>query len=79
MGEETDYGSHKGNKVACFRRRTGSSKASIEDALRNAISRASKTVPNMRWVQVVETRGFIEEGKVFYWQVTMKIGAALEG
>ena len=58
---------------------TGSSKTSPEDAVRNAVSKASKTVPNMRWFQVVETRGFIEEGEVSYWQVTIKIGATMEG
>ena len=57
---------------------TGSSKTSVEDAVRNAISKASKTVPNMRWFQVVETRGYIEENNVSYWQVTIKIGSTLE-
>jgi hypothetical protein len=57
---------------------TGSSKRSIEDAIQNAIARASSTVPNMRWFEVVETRGYIEGGKVSYWQVTIKIGSTLE-
>jgi len=57
---------------------TGSSKKSIEDAIQNAIARASRTVPNMRWFEVVETRGYIEGGKVSYWQVTIKIGSTLE-
>ena len=57
---------------------TGSSKTSVEDAVRNAISKASKTVPNMRWFRVVETRGYIEEGNVSHWQVTIKIGSTLE-
>ncbi|MFB0520057.1 MAG: dodecin [Desulfatiglandales bacterium] len=56
---------------------TGSSKKSIEDAIQNAIARASKTVPNMRWFEVVESRGYIEEGMVSYWQVTIKIGSTL--
>lgn len=58
---------------------TGSSKASLEDAIRNAIARASKAIPNMRWFEVVDTRGHIEDGKVSYWQVTTKIGSTLEG
>jgi len=57
---------------------TGSSKTSMEDAIGNAIAKASKTVPNMRWFQVVETRGYIEAGTVSYWQVTIKIGSTLE-
>jgi hypothetical protein len=57
---------------------TGSSKTSIEEATQNAIVKAAKTVRNMRWFQVIETRGYIDEGKVAYWQVTLKIGFALE-
>jgi dodecin len=57
---------------------TGSSKKGIEQAAENAISRAAKTVRNMRWFQVTETRGYIEKGKVAYWQVTLKIGFTLD-
>ncbi len=57
---------------------TGSSKKSIEDAVQNALARASKTVRNMRWFEVMGTRGYIENGKLAYWQVTMKIGFTLE-
>ena len=56
----------------------GSSPNSIEEAVNNAVSRASKTLRNMRWMQVVETRGHIENGKVAHWQVTVKIGFTLE-
>ena len=58
---------------------TGTSTKSCDDAVQNAISRASKTVRNMRWFQVTETRGAIEEGKVSEWQVTVKCGFRLEG
>ena len=58
---------------------TGSSTESIEDAVRNAITRASATVRNMRWFEVVETRGHIDDGKVAHWQVTLKVGFTLEG
>ena len=58
---------------------TGSSKKSVEDAIERAVARASKTVRNMRWLQVMETRGYIEKDKVAYWQVTVKIGFTLEG
>ena len=57
---------------------TGSSKNSIEEAVQNAISRASKTVRNMRWFTIVETRGHLDEGKVSYWQVTIKVGFTIE-
>lgn len=58
---------------------TGSSKKGIEDAVQNAIALASKTLRNMRWLEVVSTRGYIEKGKLAYWQVTLKIGFTLEG
>jgi len=57
---------------------TGSSGSSIEDAIRNAIERASKTMKNMRWFQVTDTRGHIEDGNLAHWQVTVKIGFTLE-
>lgn len=57
---------------------TGSSENSIEEAIRNAVSRASQTLRNMRWFEVTETRGYIEEGEIAYWQVTVKIGFTLE-
>jgi flavin-binding protein dodecin len=57
---------------------TGSSTNSIEEAVQNALARASKTVRNMRWFEIVETRGHIENGRVAHWQVTMKIGFTLE-
>ena len=57
---------------------TGSSTTGSDDAIRNAIERASKTVNNIRWFQVIETRGHVEGGKVAYWQVTLKAGFTLE-
>ena len=57
---------------------TGSSRSSIEDAVENAIASAAKTVKNMRWFEVVETRGYIENDKVAYWQVTIKVGFTAE-
>jgi flavin-binding protein dodecin len=57
---------------------TGSSKTSIEEAIQNAITKASQTLRNVHWFQVVETRGYIENGKVSYWQVTIKLGFRLE-
>ena len=58
---------------------TGTSTASIEDAVDKAIKRAHKTIKNLRWFQVIETRGCIEKGKVDHWQVTIKIGFTVEG
>jgi hypothetical protein len=57
---------------------TGSSPTSIEDAVNQAVSRAAKTLRNLRWFQVVETRGHLENGKVAHWQVTIKIGFTLD-
>jgi flavin-binding protein dodecin len=57
---------------------TGTSTQSIEDAVGNAVARANDTVDNMRWLQVMETRGHIDKGKVTHWQVTIKIGFTLK-
>lgn len=57
---------------------TGSSKASMEDAIKNAIAKASKSLRGMHWFEVTGTRGFLEEGKIAYWQVTVKVGFTLE-
>jgi len=56
----------------------GSSTVSIEDAIQNAVNRAAKTVRNMRWFQVLETRGHIDNGQVAHYQVTLKIGFTLD-
>lgn len=56
----------------------GTSTTSIEDAVHNAINRASQTLRNLRWFEVVETRGHIEDGKVQHWQVTVKVGFTLD-
>lgn len=58
---------------------TGSSATSSDDAVRCAIERASRTIREIRWFQVTETRGHVEDGKVAYWQVTLKVGFTLEG
>jgi len=57
---------------------TGTSSDSQDDAVRNAIARAAKTVHNMRWFEIIESRGHIEGGKVAQWQVTMRIGFTLD-
>lgn len=57
---------------------TGSSESGLEDAIQTAIGRAAKTVRNMRWFEVVDTRGHIDNGKVIDWQVTIKVGFTLE-
>ncbi|MDA7865240.1 dodecin family protein [Akkermansiaceae bacterium] len=57
---------------------TGTSTTSIEDAVQRAIKRAQKTVRNMSWFQVVETRGSIDSGQIQHWQVSIKVGFALE-
>jgi len=58
---------------------TGTSTTSIEDAVGRAIQRAHKTIKNLSWFQVAETRGSINKGKVNHWQVTLKVGFAVEG
>ena len=56
----------------------GSSKVSIEEAIEGAIARASATIKNIDWFEVIETRGHIVDGKVGHYQVTLKIGFRLE-
>lgn len=56
----------------------GSSTVSIEDAIQHAVARASQTLKNLRWFEVIETRGHIEEGAVAHYQIVIKVGFSLE-
>lgn len=56
----------------------GSSPTSIEDAVKNAVAKASEEHSHLRWLEVIETRAHLEEGKIAHWQVTVKIGITLE-
>ena len=58
---------------------TGTSKVSMEDAVQTVIAQAAKTVRNMSWFQVTETRGALKDNKVAEWQVTLKVGFRIEG
>lgn len=55
----------------------GTSKTGIEDAVNNAIAKANETLQNVRWFQVLETRGDVKDGAVHHWQVTIKVGFTL--
>jgi flavin-binding protein dodecin len=57
---------------------TGTSSTSMEEAVNTAIGRAGQTIKNLRWFQVVETRGDIENNSVKHWQVTVKVGFEVE-
>lgn len=57
---------------------TGSSVTSIDDAIRRAVTKASESVRNIDWLEVVETRGHIEDGQVKHFQVTCKLGFRLD-
>ncbi len=57
----------------------GSSETSIEDAIQTAVRRASQTLRNLRWFEVIQTRGHIENGEVRHYQVVLKAGFTLEG
>ena len=57
----------------------GSAPTSIEDAIQGAIARASATIDNIRWFEVLETRGHVEDGKVSHYQVTIKVGFTVNG
>ena len=56
----------------------GSSTVSIEDAVQNAITRATQSLKNLRWFEISETRGQIEDGKVAHYQVVLRVGFSLE-
>ena len=57
---------------------TGSSTKGLQDAIEVAVARAAKSVRHMRWFQVTETRGHIDNQQIAHWQVTLKIGFSLE-
>ena len=57
---------------------TGTSTKSIEEAVNTALKRAGKTIRDLSWFQVVETRGSIEKNQVKHWQVTLKVGFAVK-
>jgi flavin-binding protein dodecin len=56
----------------------GSSEQSLEDAIRNAVGRASRTLRQVGWFEVIQTRGHVENGKVAHFQVVLKVGFTLE-
>ncbi len=57
---------------------TGTSTKSIEEAVNLALKRAGKTIKNLAWFEIVETRGSIENNQVAHWQVTIKVGFTVE-
>lgn len=57
---------------------TGSSPTGIEKAVGNAIAKASKTIHNVRWFEITNIRGAVENGAVAHWQITMKVGFTLD-
>ncbi|MDB5595931.1 MAG: dodecin protein [Hyphomicrobiales bacterium] len=59
-------------------RLVGSSEKSVEEAIQNAITKASASIRNMRWFEVVETRGHIEDNRVKHYQVTVSVGFTIE-
>lgn len=56
----------------------GSSTTGVQDAIEKAVAKAGQSVRNMRWLQMTEVRGHIDDGKVQHWQVGVKIGFTLE-
>ena len=56
----------------------GTSPEGVEEAVQNAVAKAARSIRNMRWFEVIDTRGHIENNRVAHWQVTVKIGFTLE-
>jgi flavin-binding protein dodecin len=73
--QESSMSNHVYKKIEI----TGSSTKSIEDAVSTAIAKASESLRNIHWFELVETRGQVEDGKVAHWQVSIKVGFTLEG
>ncbi|MEF8793566.1 dodecin [Thiohalorhabdus sp.] len=57
---------------------TGASASGMEQAVTNAVERAGTTLHNLRWFEVIDTRGHIEDGRIAHWQVTVKVGFTLD-
>ena len=57
---------------------TGSSPTSSDDAVRVALAKASESIRDIRWFEVLDTRGHVKDGKIAYWQVTVKVGFTIE-
>jgi flavin-binding protein dodecin len=57
---------------------TGSSPRGMDDAIRNAVTRANQTIRKLRWFEVTDTRGQIENGEIAQWQVTVRLGFTLD-
>jgi flavin-binding protein dodecin len=57
---------------------TGSSKEGTDQAVRAALAKAQTLVSNIRWFEVLATRGYVQDGQTLYWQVTIKVGYTLE-
>jgi dodecin len=74
----SDHNTRMANHIYKKIELVGSSPKGFEEAVTNALARAQKTLRNMRWFEVAETRGYIENGTVSHWQVTLKIGFTLE-
>ncbi|MQA12602.1 MAG: hypothetical protein GEV09_00070 [Pseudonocardiaceae bacterium] len=56
----------------------GTSTGGVDDAIRNAVARANRTLRDLEWFEVVETRGHIEKGSIQHFQVTLKLGFRME-
>jgi flavin-binding protein dodecin len=77
--EATEYGATSmANHTYRIIELAGSSEISHADAIENAIARASQTTRNLRWFEVIQQRGEIEDGEIRHYQVTMKVGFTLE-
>ncbi len=56
----------------------GTSETSSDDAVQNAIAKAAKSIQNLRWFEITDSRGSIKNGKVEHWQVTIKLGFTMK-
>ncbi|GAA4429936.1 dodecin family protein [Georgenia halophila] len=67
----SEHGTYKVSEIV------GTSPTGVDDAIRSGIERASATLRNLDWFEVVSVRGHLEDGQIAHYQVTMKIGFKL--
>jgi hypothetical protein len=78
-GSGREYGGHMTDNVYKIVELAGSSSEGFDDAVRTAIARAGATLRNIRWFEVKEMRGHVEDGRIAHYQVELKVGFTLEG
>jgi flavin-binding protein dodecin len=78
MAADETTGDNVAERTYALTEVVGTSKIGVDEAIRNAVTRLSKTVDHLDWFEVIQMRGYIREGAVDHFQVTLKVGSRLE-